>query len=348
MKIALIGTGGIGGYFGACLIADGQEVHLVSTARHVEAISTHGLRITTDDGDRVVHPASVTTDPHHVGEVDLVLVALKMPQLRAGLDELAPLVGPHTVVVSLQNGVSAPEMLVHALGAGHVVPGLAVIVSWVEGPGHIRQIGGAPGLVVGEHLLPASRRPIPSLPDPDAPTRSDQHVGVPGPSTHPSTPPARSGDPLPSTIAELVAALRRQGVRASTDRDIDHALWVKFALIATFGAVNTLAHATIGEVRSFAPTRALMLRSLEEVRQVAATRGVDLTPTDLSGVLDQLDAVSADSTTSMQRDLTAGRESELPDLNGALVDMADRAGLDIPFQRTATAVLSLHALRGHV
>ncbi|MDN6795436.1 MAG: 2-dehydropantoate 2-reductase [Propionibacterium sp.] len=329
MKIALIGTGGIGGYFGACLIADGQEVHLVSTARHVEAISTHGLRITTDDGDRVVHPASVTTDPHHVGEVDLVLVALKMPQLRAGLDELAPLVGPHTVVVSLQNGVSAPEMLVHALGGGHVVPGLAVIVSWVEGPGHIRQIGGAPGLVVGEHLLPASRRPTPSLPDPDAP-------------------PTHSGDPLPSTIAELVAALRRQGVRASTDRDIDHALWVKFALIATFGAVNTLAHATIGEVRSFAPTRALMLRSLEEVRQVAATRGVDLTPTDLSGVLDQLDAVSADSTTSMQRDLTAGRESELPDLNGALVDMADRAGLDIPFQRTATAVLSLHALRGHV
>ncbi|MDN6429900.1 MAG: hypothetical protein L0J79_08800, partial [Propionibacterium sp.] len=161
-------------------------------------------------------------------------------------------------------------------------------------------------------------------------------------------PPTHSGDPLPSTIAELVAALRRQGVRARTDRDIDHALWVKFALIATFGAVNTLAHATIGEVRSFAPTRALMLRSLEEVRQVAATRGVDLTPTDLSGVLDQLDAVSADSTTSMQRDLTAGRESELPDLNGALVDMADRAGLDIPFQRTATAVLSLHALRGHV
>lgn len=313
MRIAVIGTGGVGAFFGGALIDAGEEVHFVSTPRHVEAVGTSGLRIDTDEGGRVVRPASITTDAGTIGTVDAVIVATKLYQLADSLRSLDALVGPDTVVLTLQNGVSAPGMVADRVGEDRVVPGLAVIVAWVEGAGHVRQSGPRPSVTIGSHTLGAGG---------DAPT-----------------------DPRCSA---LVDSLRRGGVGAALDPDIDRALWRKFSLITTMGAVNCLANATTGEVRSFAPTRELMLRSLTEVRALADARGIGLTEDDVAVVMAQLDAAAASSTTSMQRDLQAGHVSELPWLNATVVDLAGEAGVDVPFHSIATAVMGLFARRGHV
>lgn len=315
MRIGVIGTGGIGAYYGAKLIEGGQEVHLVSTPRHVAAVRADGLQVTTDAGQTVVHPASITTDAREVGPVDVVLVTVKLYQLDDAIRHLDAMVGPSTIVVPLENGVTAPHVLEARVGADHVVPGLAVIVAFLEGAGRVRQIGARTGITVGARTVAAQRD------------------GTPG------------TDPR---VAALVAALDSAGVDATAVDDIDRALWAKFALITTFGGVDVLAHATIGEVRQCPSTRALLGLSLDEVRAVANARGIGLTKEDTDGVLAKLDSLAPDATTSMQRDLQAGHPSELEDLNGAVVRLAGEVGVDVPFHSIATDVMRLHAERGHV
>lgn len=313
MRVAVIGTGGVGAFLGGALVDAGAQVHFVSTPRHVEAVRTQGLRLGADEGERVVTPASITTDPAQIGIVDVVVVATKLYQLEEALTGLDHLVGPDTVVVTLQNGVSAPSMVADLVGEDHVVPGLAVIVAWVEGPGQVRRTGPVPGITIGSRPLSA-----------------------------------RGEDPVDARCAALVEAVRAGGLHADLAEDIWRALWTKFSLITTMGGVNCLANATTGEVRSFAPTRELMERSLAEVRALANARGVALTPQDSEGVMAQLDGAAESSTTSMQRDLRSGHVSELPWLNATVVEMAAEAGVEVPFHTIATAVMSLFARRGHV
>ncbi len=322
MRIAIIGTGGVGAHYGSCLIRGGQEVHLVTTPRHVEAIEAGGLVDVTDGGTQILRPASATTDPADVGPVDAVIVTVKLYQFEAATARADALIGPGTVALTLQNGVSAPGLLARRIGPDHVLPGTAAIVAWLEGPGRVRQTGGRPSVTIAARTL----------------------ADAEAPSSGAGTPSSRA-DPRAQALADAFA---RGGVGATLAEDIDRALWTKFALICTMGGVNTLADATVGEVRSFPPTRALMEESLDEVLAVARARGVGLTPEDCAGVLAQLDGVAADSTTSMQRDLQQGRPSELGFLNGALVDLAREAGVDVPLHRTIVAVAGLHARRGRV
>lgn len=313
MRIAVIGTGGVGAFLGGALIDAGAEVHLVSTPRHVEAVRARGLVLASDEGERVLTPASITTDAAGIGTVDAVLVTTKLYQLEEALAGLEHLVGPDTLVLTLQNGVSAPGMVAGRVGADHVVPGLAVIVAWVEGPGRVRRTGPVPGITIGAHPLSA----------------------------------APGGDADPRCGA-LVEAVRAGGLHADVAGDVWRALWKKFSLITTMGGVNCLANATTGEVRSFGPTRDLMERSLAEVRALANARGVALSQHDTEDVMAQLDRVAESSTTSMQRDLRSGHVSELPWLNATVVEMAAESGVDVPFHTIATAVMSLFARRGHV
>lgn len=316
MKIAVVGAGGVGAFFGGCLQRAGHDVALLVTPRHVAPIRDRGLRVTSDDAEFTVHPA-VTTDAREIGPVDAVLVTVKTYQLDAAAGEIGPLVGPETIVVTLQNGVTAAPRLRERLGDGHVVPGLAVIVSFLLEPGHVRQIGGRTAITLG---------PAP--------------LGV-----APAGAPEPAADPR---VGELAAALADAGVTAQVSRDIDRDLWRKFMLITGFGGVGTLTHATIGEYRSFAPTRSLLTDALAETRALAVARGVGLTDGDVAAVLAQLDSLPADSTASMQRDLMAGHASELEDQTGTLVRLAEDSGVPVPVHSVIYRVLSLDQHRGHI
>lgn len=141
MRIAIFGTGAVGGYFGAQLARAGEEVSFVARGEHLQAIRTQGLRIETPKGELVIQPARATDDPAQIGTVDAVFVGVKAWQVPETAQAMRPMIAPNTVVVPLQNGVEAPAQLAAALGAEHVLGGTCGTLSQVTGPGRIRSIG---------------------------------------------------------------------------------------------------------------------------------------------------------------------------------------------------------------
>jgi len=150
MRIAIFGTGGAGGYFGAQLARAGEEVIFIARGEHLQAIRRQGLRVETPKGEFVIQPAQATDDPAQVGAVDVLLVGVKAWQVIDAAHAARPLIGPETFVVPLQNGVETPSQLAAVLGAEHVLGGLCGTFSWLTGPGQIRSIGEAHFVKFGE------------------------------------------------------------------------------------------------------------------------------------------------------------------------------------------------------
>jgi len=150
MKIAVIGAGGVGGYFGARLAASGQDVWFVARGRHLEAMRSSGLQVFSGNGDVLVRPVQASADPNQVGVVDLVMIAVKLWSTREALEQARPMVGPDTAVVSFQNGVIAVDEVIAAYGRERTLGGVANIAAVIEQPGVIRHTGTMALLQFGE------------------------------------------------------------------------------------------------------------------------------------------------------------------------------------------------------
>jgi 2-dehydropantoate 2-reductase len=150
MKIAVMGTGGVGGYFGARLAAKGVDVTFIARGAHLQAIRADGLRLESPNGNVHIHPAQATDTPVDVGPVDYVLFTTKLWDTTNAAKTIRPMIGADTAVISLQNGVSAGHVLGETLGRGHVMGGLALISSFIAAPGVIRHAGTMARVVFGE------------------------------------------------------------------------------------------------------------------------------------------------------------------------------------------------------
>jgi len=150
MRIAVIGAGGVGGAFGAALAQAGADVTFVARGAHLAAMRADGLRIEGPRGDMHVHPCKATDDPAAVGVVDVVLFCVKLWDVETAGAAIKPLVGPHTAVIPLQNGIDAADRLIPILGAGAVMGGVAQISATIDRPGVIRQTGTFMKIVFGE------------------------------------------------------------------------------------------------------------------------------------------------------------------------------------------------------
>ena len=150
MRIAIVGTGGIGAPLGASLAAAGQDVVFLARGAHLAAMRTNGLRVEGDRGETVVHPVEATDDPAAIGPVDLVLFCVKLWDVETAGNHARPLIGSETVVIPLQNGVDASERLAPILGAAHVLGGVALVTGSIVAPGVVRQTGTHHGIVLGE------------------------------------------------------------------------------------------------------------------------------------------------------------------------------------------------------
>jgi len=146
MRIAIVGAGGVGGYFGGRLATAGSDVVFIARGAHLNALRTNGLRIESPGGQLNLHRVAATDDPTTVGAVDAVLFAVKMYDVEQAASLLPPLVGADTVVVPFQNGVDGVSMLQRAIDPKHVAGGVAYVAAVIEAPGVIRH-------TAMEHLL---------------------------------------------------------------------------------------------------------------------------------------------------------------------------------------------------
>ncbi|NWG35789.1 MAG: ketopantoate reductase family protein [Chloroflexi bacterium] len=150
MKIIVMGSGGVGGYYGALLARRGNDVTFIARGAHLEAIRTNGLQVKSIFGDFSLHPAKAVSAPAEAGEADLVLFCTKTYSTEEAAQALLPAVGPKTAVLSLQNGVDACERIGKIVGVEHVVGGATWLSSAVEAPGVIKHVSQFRRVVIGE------------------------------------------------------------------------------------------------------------------------------------------------------------------------------------------------------
>ena len=148
-RFAVVGTGGVGGYFGARLARAGFETTFLARGAHLAAIRRDGLRVVEPDGAFTV-AAEATDDPATIGPVDFALFAVKLWDTEAAAAQIRPLIGPDTAVVSLQNGVDSEPALAGILGGGHVMGGVAEISSATTAPGTITRFSPSQRIKAGE------------------------------------------------------------------------------------------------------------------------------------------------------------------------------------------------------
>jgi 2-dehydropantoate 2-reductase len=157
MKVAVIGAGGVGGYFGGLLARAGHEVTFIARGPHLRAIQDNGLRVESQLDGTFTIPGNATSNTSSVGEQDLVIFTVKMYHNSDAVSAVLPLIGPETVVLTLQNGIDNGEILAETVGEDHVMIGSAYMEGRISEPGVVTQNG--PGIAAfGEMNVGISRR----------------------------------------------------------------------------------------------------------------------------------------------------------------------------------------------
>jgi len=150
MKIMVMGSGGMGAYYGGLLAQQGNDVTFIARGAHLEAMRAQGLQVKSIHGDFTVVPAKATDNPAEAGLVDFILFCAKTYGTDDAARIIQPAVGPQTVVMSLQNGIDAPERIGKIVGVEHVLGGMTQISSAIEAPGVIKQVSQFRRIVFGE------------------------------------------------------------------------------------------------------------------------------------------------------------------------------------------------------
>jgi 2-dehydropantoate 2-reductase len=288
MRIAVFGTGGVGGYFGGRLAQAGEDVVFIARGAHLEALRRQGLQVESLQGNFTVSSVQATDDPRQIGPVDVVLVAVKAWQVPEAAQAMRPMVGAETSVVPLQNGLEAPAQLAEALGESHIIGGSCIISSSIVAPGCVRHAGLKPSVTFGE----LDDRPSPRT-------------------------------------AHLHDAFVRAGVTAIIPANIQVAIWQKFMAIR-HGPIGAVTQAPLGVLRSFPETRRMLEQACHETFAVARACGIPLDEESPAQMMALVDSLPANLTASLQRDIRAGRPSELDALTGGLVRLGAAVGIATP------------------
>jgi 2-dehydropantoate 2-reductase len=303
MKIAMMGSGGVGGFFGARLANAGYDVTFIARGAHLEAMKKSGLTIENEpQGDIHVPRVKAAADPREVGPVDVVVLSVKLWDTADAARAIAPMVGPATGVLSLQNGVVKDDILREHFPAQQVMGGVGYVATHISRPGVIHQTGTMQRVIVGEYDGRASER-----------------------------------------AQFLHEALLKSGVKAELSDDVRRAIWEKYVFLVGLSATTTTMRTTLGPIRSNAQTRAFLLDVMREVVAVGRALGVALPADFAEQRLAFADSLPVDMTSSMHHDLERGNRLEVNWLSGGVVDLGRKAGVPTPANRAVCDILALYA-----
>jgi len=150
MRIAVMGTGGTGGYFGGLLARAGEEVTFIARGAHLEAIRRNGLTVKSALAGDFTISATTTDNPFDIGPVEFVLFCVKAYDNAMAADQIRPLIGPESIVLSVQNGINNEKQIGDVVGHEHMVGAVSYVSSTIESPGVIAQTAGPGKIVLGE------------------------------------------------------------------------------------------------------------------------------------------------------------------------------------------------------
>ena len=303
MKIAVMGSGGLGGLYGGRLAHAGYDVTFIARGAHMSAMKEQGLLIENDEqGEVRIARPNVTDDPAAVGVADYVLLAVKLWDTDAAVGAIRPMVGPATAVISLQNGVIKDDILRREFGEDAVVGAVAYVATHVARPGVIRQTGTMQRLVLGEYDGQQSPR-----------------------------------------AQQLLDAMLRAGIQAAISDDIRRTIWEKYVFLVGLSGTTATMRSTIGPIRQNAQARAFLYDLLKETVAVGRAHGVRLPSDYADDRLAFLDTVPATMTSSMHHDLEKGNRLEVAWLSGGVVELGRAVSVATPANRAVWDILALYA-----
>ncbi len=309
MRFAIYGAGAIGAYLGAKLSVAGDDVALIARGPHLKAMRENGVRIKSAEGDFEAKLLA-TDNPEEVGEVDVVVLAVKAHGLTAIAPMLEPMLGPNTIVLPAQNGI--PWWYFQ----GHGGPWEGTRLESVD-----------PGGVITKHI--ATERLIGCVVYPAA------TIVEPGVIQHEEGNRFSLGE-LDGSSSErcraLSAAIGNAGLRAPLRSNIRQEIWVKLLGNLAFNPVSALTKASMEEIATDPNARAVAQAMMEEAYAVSAALGVEM-PISVEQRLAGAEKVG-DHKTSMLQDVEAAKPIEIDGLVGSVLELG--AMLDIPMPYTTT------------
>jgi len=321
MKIAIFGAGAIGGFLGARLSHCGHDVSLVARGDHLAAIRERGLQVRSAVlGDFTAHPLA-TGDPADIGPVDAVVMTVKAHGVTHAARMIAPLLGPETAVVHMQNGI--PWWYFHGL----------------DGPWDGARLESVdPGGTISGHIDP--RRVVGGI------VYCSSQVVEPGVIAHLNNMRYLLGEPDGATsvrVERLAGAITSAGLQSVISPDIREQIWIKVLGNAAFNPISALTGSTMEQMMLCPETRALCDAVMSEVRAIAAEFGIEI-PVSNQQRLDGALAVGPHKT-SMLQDVEAGRPMELAPIVGAVIEIAAKTSVPVPNLRAVHACAKLLGAR---
>ena len=330
MKIAIIGAGAIGGLVGAKLALAGEDVTFIVRGANLDAIRNNGIKLILQDGsEQVARNVVATNDYAAAGVQDLVILAMKAHQLEAVVDELPKLIGPDTLIVTMQNGV--PFWYFHAHGG-------ALAGSQLKSVDPSGRIGAAVPArqIIGCVVYPASELVAPGV---------IKHI---------------EGDRFPlgeldGSLSERVQRVAdcfvKAGFKSPVRDNIRAEIWLKLWGNLTFNPISALAHATLVDICQFPPTHALATAMMTEAQTVANKLGITFR-VSIDKRIAGAEKVGKHKT-SMLQDIEAGRAPEIDALVGSVVELGRLTDTPTPHIDTVYALVKLLAKtmddeKGHV
>jgi 2-dehydropantoate 2-reductase len=329
MRIAIVGSGAVGGYYGASLARAGHRVTFMARGAHLRAIRERGLLVWSPLGDFSVR-APAQDNPALVGPVDLAILAVKTYDTESVLPHLAAFCaqGSGTLVLTLQNGVDSADHVAAIVGRERVLAGAAYIATAVTSPGVIEQTGTHRRIVFGEVFasLPSSTGAHPSCrPDVVGASRLNPEAEV------------------SARVQELAKVLTGADIQAEPVADARVSLWEKFIYLAAYAAFSGAARQPAGAIWGDPIVRERFLSAVDEVHAVARAEGVPVAADMRERITAYMESVPKTMRASLLIDLAQGKRIEVEALQGAVVRRGAARGVPTPIMSTLYAVLKAAA-----
>lgn len=305
MKIAILGSGAVGGYYGAKLAQAGHDVTFIARGAHLAAIRANGLRIKSPALGDFVARGRAEEDTANVGPVDFVLVAVKAYDNPTALPLLRPMLGESTSVLTVQNGVDSPGEVAAVAGEARTLGGSIYIATALEGPGLIVQTGTHRRIVFGEAFG-------------DLPRLSER-------------------------VQRIHEAFSGADIQSYPEPDGRVPIWEKFVFLASLAGFTGAARLPIGPVWTDPFTKAQFLAGCREIEAVARAEGVPVAADVVDRIVPYIDAIPGTMRSSLLIDLQAGKRIEVEALQGTVVRRGAALGVPTPIMSTLYSVLKLHS-----
>jgi 2-dehydropantoate 2-reductase len=296
-RIAVLGVGGVGGYFGGYLArhyekSGAREIIFIARGENKTAIKSKGIYLQTPEENFIAYPKLTSSDPSEIGTIDYLICCTKMYDLEQSILQYRPCIKNETVLLSLLNGVEGAATIKQIFPENEVLDGGAYIISSLVEPGIIKKTSRFAKLFFG------------------------------------------IAEPKTNRQAKLAKILIKAGIDASLSKNIKLLLWEKFFLISTMATLTSFLNSSIGAILAENKNMELLLLLMNELKAVAEANGILFSGDIIHQTLDIMSAMPFEATSSLQRDFQDGKQTEVDALVGYVVRAGKQLNIPTPLYET--------------